>query len=125
MYNGFIDFTPHPLHSLITNPHPLFPTILPLPPQMSASPTPYSASNPGSNPPPNSALPIPPSTSLTEELALAEKSSSLSGREVANLKERLSDALYDEGDIVGSLRNLEEALKVYEEYGDKRGKKTE
>ncbi|GMH74463.1 hypothetical protein TL16_g06472 [Triparma laevis f. inornata] len=83
---------------------------------MSASPTAYSASNP----PPNSALPIPPSTSLTEELALAEKSSSLSGREVANLKERLSDALYDEGDIVGSLRNLEEASKVYEEYGDKR-----
>ncbi|GMH78298.1 hypothetical protein TrST_g5063 [Triparma strigata] len=83
---------------------------------MSASPPVDSALNPPSDP----ALPQLPSQALLDELSIAEQSSSLSAREVANLKERLADALYDEGDVNGSLKCLAESLKVYEEYNDKR-----
>ena len=84
---------------------------------MSASPPVDSALNHPSDP----ALPQLPSQALLDELSIAEQSSSLSAREVANLKERLADALYDEGDVNGSLKCLAESLKVYEEYNDKRG----
>ena len=57
---------------------------------------------------------------LIHELSEAESATDVSAREIADLKERLADALHADGLISESMQYLTDSLGTYEDYKDKR-----